>query len=205
MNQLADQEVSSLSSSGATTSSTAECPPLKSPEFSPSDPDHAAAQREFPLQLETDTQGTDAEPVSTVDIVEGECNRCGYDRLKRVTDTIHDEQTHICNACDATQADTDRGYTFRDQKVAEASADERNGGEIGVLCTRSVYDLTPSKGLAYLSLVAPRERTRLRNRDVAKLFGMLITETAFPSAEIRDALSEETRMAAIEALRSLPE
>lgn len=132
----------------------------------------------LPVLLSSDMQTSVTEGVNGTytKIIEGECVRCGYDRLVVSTTTLPHRVKTTCNACEVVQdVHTDSGYRMP-QTDGERTREERNlGPQIGSLLSRDVIDLEPDTGIGeYISLVGNRSHQRLRKDDVADLFVMLV-------------------------------
>ena len=68
---------------------------------------------ELPVLLSSDMGADPIEGTqgSYTEIIEGECNRCGYDRLRHTVVTLAGEHKEVCNACGATQTHrSENGY-----------------------------------------------------------------------------------------------
>ena len=85
------------------------------PESDPDDPriSQMDTGEKLPVLL---SSSMSADPIegtqgSYTEIVEGECARCGYDRLRHTVITLAGEHKEVCNACGAIQKRrSDKGY-----------------------------------------------------------------------------------------------
>jgi hypothetical protein len=69
---------------------------------------------------------------SYTQIVEGECNRCGYDRLVQTVVTLPGERRHKCNACNAIQKPrSDSGYRMPETSRERAQKAKERGEKVG--------------------------------------------------------------------------
>lgn len=133
---------------------------------------------ELPVLLSSNMRADPIEATqgSYTQIVEGECARCGYDRLRVSVHTLAGEAHESCNACGATQ-NPSRDDDYRMPKTdRERARDERQAGvKMGRLLNRDVYDLETSTGCgAYISLVGENDHTRFRKESVKDLFMLLV-------------------------------
>jgi ribosomal protein L37E len=113
------------------------------------------------------TQGTYTE------IVEGECSRCGYDRLKVTRHTLAGESKGVCNACGYDQHRESMPTTDEER----ADKERESGQKLGELLSEDVYDMEPDTGMgAYVSLVSSNSIKRMRKDDVAELFTMVFDD-----------------------------
>ena len=109
-------------------------------------PDHPEVARmdtgeELPVLLSSNMRADPIEGTqgSYTEIVEGECNRCGYDRIRVSAHTINGEGRRQCNACTAIQDPrADNGYRMP-KTDKERAKDARESGE--VLVENHVRDL----------------------------------------------------------------
>jgi len=150
------------------------------PESDPNDPRIARMDtgEELPVLLSSNMRADPCEGVqgSYTQIVEGECARCGYDRLRVSVHTLAGEHHETCNACGATQSPA-RGERYRMPETDEdrARRERESGDKLVELSSRDVYDLEDSTGAGpYVSLVGSRSVTRIRKDDVTKLFIALL-------------------------------
>lgn len=150
------------------------------PEDRPEDPrvKRMDTGEDLPVLLDSDmragpiegTQGTYTQ------IVEGECARCGYDRLRVAVHTLAGEHQETCNACGAIQ-DTrnEHGYRLRATEKERAQMKREAGPTLGSLKSREVVDLEPDTGYGpMVSLVDDHSFTSLWKDDVEALFWMLV-------------------------------
>ena len=155
-------------------------------------PDHPEIRRmdtgeELPVLLSSSMRADPCEGVqgSYTKIVEGECARCGYDRLKVSVHTLAGEAQETCNACGAKQRPrSDSGYRMPDTDKDRVKQEKDAGRRLTGLTSRAVYDLEPDTGVGpYISLVGERSYTRLRKDDVADLFWALVENDDLDVAE----------------------
>jgi len=112
---------------------------------------------------------------SYTQIVEGECPRCGYDRLKVTVVTMAGEAQEQCNACGAKiDRRYDDGYKMPETEKDRARKERESGEKLGELLTRDVYNLETSGAGPYVSLVTDNGITRLSKDGVEQLFWMLV-------------------------------
>jgi predicted Zn-ribbon and HTH transcriptional regulator len=105
-----------------------------------------------------------------VTIKEGKCNRCGYDRLRHITDHTTDEITIVCNACSATQIeDPQKGYTMKNAEIKRIETEEENGVFIGIVSGYSAYDLEPKTGKEYISFIGTSTITRIHKSHLNEI------------------------------------
>lgn len=176
-------------------------------------PDHAEIRRmdtgeELPVLLSSSMRADPCEGVqgSYTKIVEGECARCGYDRLKVSVHTLAGEAQETCNACGAKQRPrSDSGYSMPDTDKDRVKQEKDAGRRLTGLTSRAVYDLEPDTGCgAYISLVGDRSYTRLPKADVADLFWALVENDDLDLADqIRSR--EPTYAAASLGVKLLPD
>lgn len=113
--------------------------------------------RELPVLLESEMRADPIEGTqgSYTQIVEGECARCGYDRLRESVHTMPGERQRTCNACGAIQDNrADEGY--RMPKLDSERADEmrESGEKLGEAGRFDVYDMEADTGMGpYLYLI----------------------------------------------------
>lgn len=123
---------------------------------------------ELPVLL---SSSMDADPIegthgSYTQIVSGECNRCGYDRLKQTVCTLPGEEKRVCNACDARQDRHGDGYTMpKTQK--QLVSDKKDRGE--KITSVSEIDVYKENG-PYIDLIESRSWTMLHKDDVSELY-----------------------------------
>lgn len=145
---------------------------------------------ELPVLLSSSMSADPIEGVqgSYSQIVEGECPRCGYDRLKVTVVTMAGETQEQCNACGAKiNHRADNGYTMPTTDKERVKKTRDAGEQIGTLTTNDVIDLEDHTGMGpYISLVGSRSQLRLRKDDVEELFWMLINNG---DIDLEDTLS----------------
>lgn len=123
---------------------------------------------ELPVLLESDMSTDPIEGVQGTysEIIEGECSRCGYDRLVQSVVTLTGDRTIKCNACGYDQRG--RMPTTDEEHV---NAEREAGRKLGELLNRDVYDMEPDTGYGpYVSLIGDKRVYRIRKDDVAELF-----------------------------------
>lgn len=115
---------------------------------------------------------------SYTQIVEGECARCGYDRLKVTVVTMAGEHREQCNACGAYQ-DTGQENDYRMPRTEKERAKQaREAGEkIGE--TRFSGDIIKPKTDRAYELVGDRGITRLPVDDITALLNALEEHEGF--------------------------
>jgi hypothetical protein len=141
---------------------------------------------ELPVLL---SSSMDRDPIegtqgSYTQIVSGECNRCGYDRLKLTVCTLPGEEKRVCNACDAEQDRRGDGYTMRKTQKQRVSDRKNNGRHITSLFSSDVYETSESMG-PYIDIIDSRSWTMLREDDVSELY----FETIFVRHDIDDRVT----------------
>jgi len=176
-------------------------------------PDHSEIRRmdtgeELPVLLSSSMRADPCEGVqgSYTKIVEGECARCGYDRLKVSVVTLAGEAQETCNACGAKQRPrSGSGYSMPPTDKDRVKQEKDAGRRLTGLTSRAVYDLEPDTGCgAYISLVGDRSYTRLPKADVADLFWALVENDDLDLAEqVRSR--EPTYVAASLGVKLLPD
>jgi hypothetical protein len=140
---------------------------------------------ELPVLL---SSSMDADPIegthgSYTQIVSGECNRCGYDRLKLTVCTLPGEEKRVCNACGAEQDRRGDGYTMRKTQKQRVSDRKNNGRHITSLFSSDVYETSESN--PYIDIIDSRSWTMLREDDVSELY----FETIFVRHDIDDRVT----------------
>ena len=132
---------------------------------------------ELPVLVSSDMRTDPCEGTqgSYTEIIEGECNRCGYDRLRHTAQTLAGEHKEVCNACGAIQdGRVDDGYRMPTTDSDRADQWRESGVKLGELLTRDVYDMEPNTGVGpYVYLIDDRSYTNLRKDDIATLFTMV--------------------------------
>lgn len=145
---------------------------------------------DLPVLLSSSMKADPCEGVqgSYSEIVEGECARCGYDRLKVAVHTLAGEHEETCNACGAKQRPrSEKGYRMPRTDKERARRERESGQKLTSLTTRDVYDMEPDTGMGpYVSLVTDRAQTRLRKDDVEQLFWTLADNDDVDLAETLD-------------------
>lgn len=135
--------------------------------------------QELPVLLSSDMRADPCEGVqgSYTKIVEGECVRCGYDRLRVSVHTLSGEHQETCNACGARQnRSADDGYTMPTTDRERAEAEREAGEKIATLSNKEAYDMESKTGMGpYISIVDDRQITRLHKDDIQKLLRAAVT------------------------------
>lgn len=146
---------------------------------------------ELPVLLSSNMRADPCEGVqgSYSEIIEGECARCGYDRLVVAVATLPGEHEKTCNACGAKQRPrSETGYRMPTTDKEWARQERESGQKLTSLTTRGVYDMEPDTGMGpYISLVTDQSRTRLRKDDVEQLFWTLVDNGDVDLAESLDS------------------
>lgn len=168
--------------------------PINSREFSKAD-DPCSSPQTPPVLVEL--SGAVDNPRRKITIIEGCCNRCGYDRLKKIRDGIGERTTLICNGCEAIQQEdgshTRRGYTSK-----RIEREERLGVEIAETAAHTIYDLEPKTGKPYITLTSTNEITRVKKSNIVRLFKTLVLDTDYSKNNLQETLSDESQRALIE-------
>lgn len=148
---------------------------------------------ELPVLLSSDMKADPCEGVqgTYTQIIEGDCARCGYDRLVHTHHTLAGEHREHCNACGAIQdSSSERGYRMPKTEEDRVEMKREAGPTLGKLTTREVVDLEPDTGWGpRVALVESRRSTSLYKGDVEDLFWML-----YHNDDIDLAESIETNM-----------
>ena len=144
------------------------------PDNHPDDPriSRMDTGEELPVLLSSNMRADPIEGTqgSYTEIVEGNCDRCGYDRLKVSHQTLAGETKEVCNACGYNQRRGSMPTTDKER----ANDWKESGVKLGELMTRGVYDMEPNTGVgSYVYLIGDRSYTNLRKDDVAKLFALV--------------------------------
>ena len=149
------------------------------PESDPSDPRIRSMDtgEELPVLLTSNMRADPCEGVqgSYTEIIEGECVRCGYDRLRVSVHTMYGVSTESCNACGATQ-DPNRSdeYTMPDTDKQRAQQERKSGVKLTSIINKDVYDMEPNTGYGpYISIVGDNDVTRIQKEDIATIFTAL--------------------------------
>jgi len=143
---------------------------------------------------------------SYTEIVEGECARCGYDRLKQTVATLPGERRQVCNACGAIQNHgKNAGYRMPRTQAERAERKREAGPTIGSITNREVVDLEPDAGYGpMVCLARDRSFTSLFKDDVADLFWMLVENDDLDLPDEIEAALKSYEVAAL-AVRLLPD
>ena len=129
---------------------------------------------ELPVLLKSNMRSDPCEGVqgSYTQIEEGECARCGYDRLRVSVHTLAGVHQAVCNACGATQdPGAEHGYSMP-KTDKDRVQEERDSGELLVkLRNKKLYDMEHSTGYGpYLSIVGDSTVTRIRKDEIVQIF-----------------------------------
>lgn len=141
------------------------------PRYRHSDVSRMDTGEELPVLL---SSSMDADPIegthgSYTEIISGECNRCGYDRLRLTVCTLPGERKRVCNACGAKQDSRGDGYSMPKTKKQRVSDRKSSGRHITSLFSREVYETSESVG-PYIDIIDSRSWTMLREDDVPELY-----------------------------------
>jgi hypothetical protein len=103
-------------------------------------------------------------------IVEGECARCGYDRLVESVQTMPSERHRRCNACGANQVrQADGGWSMPKTDRERADQTREVGVEVASLSSATLYDMESNTGLGpYFKLVTDNDQQFLLPKDNAQ-------------------------------------
>lgn len=129
---------------------------------------------ELPVLLTSSMSTDPCEGVqgSYTQIIEGECARCGYDRLRESVQTMADERFLTCNACGARQdARADHGYTMPTTPTERADRARKHGEIIGTIRDK---DIVWNESSQFLFLVDDDETAVGYPKDVAQLFASCV-------------------------------
>jgi len=166
------------------------------PENNPNDSRIAQMDtgEELPVLLSSNmrTDPIEGTQGSYTEIVEGECPRCGYDRIRVSVQTMAGERHHSCNACGA-QFNTNNSSDYSMPTLPEEWAERaREGGE--VILENSVRDLVKTNSHD-ARLVGDRESTYIPIRMFEKYFWALVDNEDIDLEESVDSnLGELDRM-----------
>lgn len=150
------------------------------PEEDPDDPRirRMDTGEELPVLLSSSMSAGPVEGVqgTYTHIIEGECPRCGYDRLRVTVQTLAGERKEVCNACGAkADRSLDRRYRMPQTDEERAERERESGERLADLSTRVAVDMESDTGMGpYVSLVGSRSVCRLRKDDVRDLFFALV-------------------------------
>lgn len=138
------------------------------PRYRHSDVSRMDTGEELPVLLSSsmDTDPIEGTHGSYTQIVSGECNRCGYDRLKQTVCTLPGEEKRVCNACGARQDRHGDGYTMPTTQKQRVSDKKDRGEKITSISRIDVY----KENGPYIDLVESRSWTMLREDDVSELY-----------------------------------
>ena len=147
------------------------------PDNHPDDPriSRMDTGEELPVLLSSNMRADPIEGTqgSYTQIVEGECDRCGYDRLKVTHHTLAGETQEVCNACGYDQRRESMPTTDKER----ADKERESGVKLGEILNREVYDMEPNTGYGpYISIVGSKSIKRMRKDDVAELFTMVFDD-----------------------------
>lgn len=134
---------------------------------------------ELPVLLSSSmrTDPIEATQGSYTQIVEGECPRCGYDRLVETVVTMAGECHRTCNACGAKErSSADDGYTMPKTDKERAKEVKEAGEKIGSLKHNgAIIDLEDHTGWGpMISIVDSRSKHSLWKEEVEELFWTLV-------------------------------
>lgn len=133
---------------------------------------------ELPVLLKSDmeTNVTEGMVGSWTKIVDGECDRCGYDRIVVSQTEVPHTIERQCNACGARlRSQAANGYAMPETDAARAKKERNSGEKIGSLLRYDVIDLESETGHGpYVSLVNGNTCDRIRKDDIVELFFMLV-------------------------------
>ena len=133
---------------------------------------------ELPVLLESDMRADPCEGVqgSFSEIIEGECARCGYDRLKHRSHTLAGEHQESCMACGAIQdGRAEDGYRMPKTREDRAKQKREAGPKLGSITSRDVIDLEPDTGYGPMVCLADsRGFCSLFKDDIEDVFWMLV-------------------------------
>jgi hypothetical protein len=168
------------------------------PRVDPNDPrvQQMDTGRELPVLLSSNMRTGPVEGTqgSFTRIVEGECARCGYDRLRESVQTMAGERQRTCNACGAKQ-DSRADNDYRMPKLDSERADKmRDSGEkLGEAGSFDVYDMEPDTGLGpYLYLINGDSLTLMDKETPFELYWASLNDTdTFPLRGLADDLNDE--------------
>ncbi len=149
------------------------------------------------LKSDMETNVTEGMVGSWTKIVEGECDRCGYDRIVVSQSEVPHTIKRECNACGARlQTQAPNGYTMPETDAERAQRERDSGETIGTIMRYDVIDLESETGFGpYVSLVNGNSCNRIRKSDIVDLFFMLVeNDDASLSDSLREYLSENDRL-----------
>lgn len=165
--------------------------------------------RELPVLLSSSmsTDPIEGTQGSFTRIVEGECARCGYDRLRESVQTMAGECQRTCNACGATQdRRADNGYRMPQTDGERADKMRSSGDEIGQAGRFDVYDMEDSGMGPYLHLINGDSLTLLDKETPFELYWTAISRTDAGTAlraleaDLEDALDGTEKILLAHAL-----
>ena len=126
---------------------------------------------------------------SYTQIVEGECARCGYDRLVVSRQTMAGVAREQCNACDAIQEPrTDAGYRMPKTDKERAKETRERNERLGETRAGEVYQLNDRA----IRLISGNNTQRyLTFEDVASLTELLVQEGCIDPEDLLSMLEYE--------------
>lgn len=149
---------------------------------------------DLPVLLESNMRAGPIEGTqgSYTEIIEGECARCGYDRLKLSVATLPGEHQEVCNACGAIQDHhSEDGYRMPRTQKERAKRRKNAGPTLGSITNCEVVDLEPDTGFGpMVALCRARSTRSLFKDDVADLFWMLVDND---DIDIRESIESNMR------------
>lgn len=180
------------------------------PEEDPDDPRirRMDTGEELPVLLSSDMRADPIEGVqgSYSEIIEGECARCGYDRLVSTVHTLAGEHQEQCNACGAIQTPhSDDGYRMPLTDEERAKREREVGVKLGSISPDDVYDMEPNTGYGpYISLVNDSGTLRMRKQAVDDLYWLLVENDDIDATESAKKHLDKTSLTAL-SLNLLPD
>jgi len=137
--------------------------------------------RELPVLLSSSMRTGPIEGTqgSYTQIVEGECVRCGYDRIRESVQTMAGERQRTCNACGAKQdGRADNGYRMPQTDSERADKMRDSGQKLGQAGRFDVYDMEPDTGMGpYLYLINGDSLTLVRKDTPFELYWTALGES----------------------------
>lgn len=158
---------------------------------------------ELPVLLKSDMRADMCEGVqgSYTEIVEGECARCGYDRLRVSVHTMSGEHHESCNACGARQTHSG-GYSMPKTDNDRAKRERESGQKLVEILNKSVYDMEQDTGFgAYISIVGNNSVHRMQKDEISKIYFALANNGDLDLVD--EFLKNVTNMEEIELRREI--
>lgn len=158
---------------------------FRRPEEDPDDPRirRMDTGEDLPVLLESSMRADPVEGTqgTYTQIVEGECARCGYDRLKVSVHTLAGEAREVCNACGAIQKHcAEHGYSMPSTDKERMEMIRSAGPKLGEVGNYEVVDLEPSGSYGdRIALIRSRKVTTIEKDDLPTLLNLLVTTDAF--------------------------